>query len=386
MSKDFQLAWECPHLTLEEVVALGTDRRTLSIKQPVGNENTVRIIANDEFLLPQGGLLTLAQLASTTSGPYLLQSTTNVLQISASTGTQTFTLPVYSEARFSTGDIIQMLQKNGLQVVMAENVNSHLVLTDPYSVGSDSFVSVSGTAASALGFGDPTQNNYRQYTARGKQLYPGWGIHNRADTITNRYPKFNSPIKANPILKVSYTTVGSRCRRCQNTYIENDYRYDLSGQALLIENENLLYQATMKIILTDQGSNPYYPWYGTTIRSRVGAKAVGAVASLISEDVRKALSKFKDLQNSQAQYQQVTSKEKIYSVLSVQTQRHAQDPTTFLVDVVVQNAATGPIELSIVFAVPTVVALLGSNGLFLGPEAYALEQAQHLQIPLLPTR
>jgi hypothetical protein len=44
---------------------------------------------------------------------------------------------------------------------------------------------------------------------------------------------------------------------------------------------------------------------------------------------------------------------------------HSQEQTTFLVDVTVQNASNEPIELSIVFTVPEVVALMGGNGLLL---------------------
>jgi phage baseplate assembly protein W len=164
---------------------------------------------------------------------------------------------------------------------------------------------------------------------------------------------------------VTYSVPPHRCLRCGGTYVENDYRFDETGQGILIENEDLLYQACLKILLTDRGSNAYHPWYGTSIRSRIGTKALGGVASLISEDVRQALSKLQALQQSQATFQQVTYKERLYSVLSVQVLPHSQEQTTFLVDVTVQNASNEPIELSIVFTVPEVVALMGGNGLLL---------------------
>ena len=78
------------------------------------------------------------------------------------------------------------------------------------------------------------------------------------------------------------------------------------------------------------------------------------------------------LQNQQAKYQQVTFKERLYSVLSVDVKRHVQDPTTFMVGVVVQNASGEAINLNIVFTVPEVVALMGKNGLMLSQEAAGL--------------
>jgi len=181
-------------------------------------------------------------------------------------------------------------------------------------------------------------------------------------------------VRTNPMLKATYVVPARRCLRCSGTYIENDYRFDETGQGLLIQDENLLYQAALKILLTDRGSNPYHDWYGSTIRSRIGAKAIGGVASAISEDVRRTLVRMQTVQNEQAQYQQVTAKERLYSILQVQTLPHQQDPTTFLVDVTVQNASSEPISLSVVFSVPEVVALMGSNGLFLGTEAVGLER------------
>jgi hypothetical protein len=138
----------------------------------------------------------------------------------------------------------------------------------------------------------------------------------------------------------------------------------------------------LKIVLTDFGSNPYHGQYGTTIRERIGSKAIGNVAAVISEDVRRALARLQDLQEAQSEWQQVTSKERLYAVLGVRTAPHSQDPSTFLVDVTLQNASGEPVTLSIVFSVPEVVALLGSNGLFLGTEAAGLTaEAQRRLFP-----
>ena len=52
--------------------------------------------------------------------------------------------------------------------------------------------------------------------------------------------------------------------------------------------------------------------------------------------------------------------------------RHVSAPSTWLVDVTVQNASGDPIALSIVYTAPGVVALMGSNGLMLGTEAVGL--------------
>lgn len=372
------LAWPCPHLTIEEVVALGTDRRSLACRQPVAGGGTVRILVNDEFFIPQSGLYSAAVLRSAVSGPYDVLESEDTLTVATSAGTQSVTFGVTNTVvRYTADEIVTFLSRAAFSVAAVTVENGHLVFTDTTRVGPDAFVKVSGTAAKDLGFGAPGYNT-RQWATRGVKLYPGWRLASRPDEITNRYPQFEESLSTNPIFKVTYTVVPNRCLRCGGTYVENDYRFDTSGQWLMVENEDLLYQAALKILLTDKGSNPYYPWYGTTLRSRIGSKAVSGVATLISEDVRRALTKYQDLQREQAKYQQVTVKERMFAIIGVQTTQHAQDPTTFMVDVTVQNASSELIDLNIVFTVPNVVALMGSNGLMLGNEVSGVN-------PNLPT-
>lgn len=354
---------------MEEVVALDADRRSLPCRQPVASGGTIRILVNDEFFLPQGGMYTPAVLRSAVSGPYDLIEGEDVLTVTTSAGSQTVTFGITNSVnRLSADAVVTFLNKVPFTVAQVASENGHLVFADVTKVGPDSYVKVSGSAAKALGFGGPwlngTEANYRQWSTRGIMLYPPWRMHTRPDEITNRFPKFDEAVKNNPIFKVTYTVPPQRCLRCGGSYVENDYRFDSAGQFMMIENEDLLYQAALKIVLTDKGSNPYYPWYGCNLRQRIGSKAVSGVATLINEDVRRALTKLQEMQREQTKFQQVTFKERLFSIISVNTQPHVQDPTTFLVDVTLQNASSEQISLNIVFTVPGVVALMGSNMLF----------------------
>jgi len=356
---------------VEERVFLGSDRISLQTSQPIGNAATVRVLVNDDVFIPQAGLFTAAQLHSTVAGPFDLTEGEDVLTVETTRSTQSVSFDVVGTRRFTAAQVVQRMNASGFNAAYVQAANNHIVFTDTSTVGTDSYIRVRGTAAVALGFGGMlgTTTVNRQRGARGAQLYPGWRLEKRVTDGTFRFPQFNSPVRTNPIFKVTYAVPPRRCRRCRGTFIENDYRFTSSGQGIFIQNEDLLYQAALKIVLTDRGSNPYHNWYGSTIRERIGAKAIGNVAALLSEDVRKALSKLQDLQSAQAEYQQVTNKERLYAILGVRSAPHSQDPTTFLVDVTIQNASAEPITLSIVFSVPEVVAIMGSNGLFLGTEA-----------------
>lgn len=368
MSLEFQLAGPCPHISLDEVVALDGDRRSLFTRQSVASLGSVRVTANDDQIIPASGLYTTAQLISSVSGPFDLNQGEDSLMVTTPRGTQSISLGVMGTQRLTGAQVVKELLRRGLTVAFPEESTGYLLLSDTSTVGPESYVRVGGPAASLLGFGAAGVSD-RLWGAVGKQVYPGWRLANKGVPGTlDRYPQFVSRVQPNPVFRVSYATTAARCLRCRATHVENDIHHTQAGDAILIQNEDLLYQAVLKILLTDIGSNPFFPWYGSTIRSRIGAKALGGVAALISEDVRKALSRVQKLQVEQSKYQQVTLKEKLYAIQSVQVLQHEQDPTTFLVDVVVQNASGEPVSLSIVYAAPGVVSLMGTNGLFLGQE------------------
>jgi len=375
MSIEFQLAWPCPHLTVEEVVPLGEDRRSLDPRQPIAALGQVRVLANDDFLIPRQGVYSAAVLSSSVSGPFDIIPNESIFTVETTGGSETLDFGNRVLIRLTTDQVIRRVQIAGWTHVEVRNDNGYLVLVDPNTVGPSAFVKVTGSVAGGLGFGQPGVSD-RPWAAYGREVYPGWDLYLRPDTITNQFVRFRKPLRSNPMLKVTYSVPVQRCLRCQASFIENDYRFDESGNMIIIQNEDLLYQAALKILLTDRGSNPFYPWYGTTLRQRIGTKALSGVASVLSEDVRKALGQLQSLQADQAKYQQMSFKERLYAVLAVNVKRHAQDPTTYLIEVTVQNSSGQPIELNIVFSVPEVVALMGRNGLMLGTEAAGLGTEQ----------
>jgi hypothetical protein len=87
---------------------------------------------------------------------------------------------------------------------------------------------------------------------------------------------------------------------------------------------------------------------------------------LIKEDVSNALKKVQDLQRSQAKYQLVTEKERLYAVRDVLVTQDENDPTVFRVRVIVSNGSNKPIVIDIAYVAPGAVALAGTNGMSLG--------------------
>ena len=386
MSTDVQIGHPCPHLVIEEPVALGDDRRSLVPRAPVGNTTLLRVIANNQYYIPPSGLYSQAILTSAASGPYTIEGCVseggrtvdnNVITVTSSTETKTVRLPIGQ--RVKTDELVRIFRSTFSDIVV-DNDGGHLVFLDVAKIGQESRIKVSGRATEALGF-------LNQRSARGAQIYPGWTLEKREDILPMvnrngmvvtyaRYPKFVDTVRLNPTFKVTYTSPPERCPRCGGTFIENDWRFDPQGDVILIKDENLLYQAALKILLTKRGSNPFHPAYGSKLTDRIGAKAVGATATLIREDVVTALQRMQTLQTGQVRSQEVSFKERLATILAVEVSPHVSDPTVFLVDVVVSNNTGQPVKLSIVFSVPGAVALAGSNNLSLGLDTTGLTPAE----------
>jgi len=357
-------------------VGLESDRRSLLPRAAIANVTLVRILANNEYYLPPDGLYSQAILLGSVSGPFVITGCvsesgvtvdSNVMTVTSSTESHTVRLP--TGQRVTTDALVRFLRGVFSEIVVS-NDNGYLAFADVANIGRESRITVSGRGAEAVGF-------LYQKAARGQQVYPGWVLDYRTDILPMvnrngqivahaRYPKFVEQVRQNPTFKVTYAAPPDRCPRCRGTFIENDWRFDPQGELILIDNENLLYQSALKIILTDRGSNVYHPLYGSLLKSRIGAKAVGAVATLLREDVQTALQRMQALQGQQAGFQQVTLKERLAAILSVEVMPHRSDPTAFLVDVVVSNASGEPVSITIVFSVPGAVALAGTNNLSLG--------------------
>lgn len=378
MSVELQIAFPCQHLVIEEYVALEGDRRTLFPKAPVSNSNLVRILADDRYYIPPTGLYSQAVLVGGVSGPFVIRRCTNLvgpdgnlLVLTTSAGQVEVRLPLGE--RVSATAVEQAIRSAAFDYVQVGTRNGAIVLADTNAVGPASFVKASGQGAAALGF-------TAQMGAHGYEVYPPWQLVARPETYPSlagsrplpaRYPKFTKSIRGNPTLKVTYAAPPEQCPRCRATYIENDMRFDPQGELVLIDNENLLYQACMKALLTRKGSNPYHPAYGSTILDRIGTKFLGATTVLLQEDVRNALLRVQSIQGEQRKYQAITNKERFYSLQNVQV-TPGEDQTTALISVTVANASLEPIALSIVFSVPGAVALAGSNGQTLGLQGVGL--------------
>lgn len=385
MSYEIRIGWPCSHLILEEPTFLSADRRSLGTKAPVANQDSVQILVDDKYYIPQTGFYSQALLTGSRSAPFQIQTCSglagpdaNLLTISSSSGSLEVRLPEGDSV--SLKEVLKAIRSaNVNEVVAVGSYNGAVRLLDNAAFGSASFLRVGGAGADALGW-------EVQKGTRGKMLYPPWKLHTEREvypspqlanalTVVSRYPVFQAPIKGHCTFKISYVSTPERCPRCNATYVENDYRFDALGQPILIYNEDVLYQSCLKILLTSIGSNPFHPLYGTRLMDSIGQKRFGDAAVALKAEIQKGLNKVKTIQKQLREYQSLSLREQLYSVVSVDV-AEGDDPTTFLVSCIVQSASGKPIRLSIAYTAPGATALAGSNGQTLGLNSAGLGQDQ----------
>lgn len=348
---------------------MSADRRTLTPRYPISGSSLLRVVVNDEYLvLPRTGVSTRASISSGLREPYLVAAGEQELVVQTGSRQASTTLPagyLSAEALSEILNSIAVVPNDRPFFTSEKDEMGVLVLREGYRVGPESQIRVLGNAAPNLGFDF-------QFGSVGRIVVPPYALVRRtaegapSDLELGYDIRFLAPIAANYFFSVTYTTPWNLCPRCRGTEVENDYRFDDQGEALQVSDNDLLYQACLKIVLTDLGSNIYAKWYGSSVSSSIGSKALGGAASAIQQSVRAALNNFQGLQTSQSKYQRVTAKERLFSVDQVSVTPDSNDPTVFLIYVQIRSYSSDPIEINIVYTAPGAYALPGTNRLSLG--------------------
>jgi len=364
MSRDVQLAFPCSHVIGEERVALGADRRTLYTSKPISGATLLRVVADDTYpVSPFTGFVTTATVKSYRREPYRVTQANRTLTLTTQLGTATVNLtPGY----LSAAQVIAAINAVASRLVVLTSPNGYVTVADAGDPGASSRVQLSGTALEALGFDEQSGD-------KGKLVIPPWRLYSRSvvnpqDAVDSLgyFIRFDAPVKSGMYFTVTYPVAQNLCLRCLTTGVENDYRFDSQGAVMMVADENLLYQSILKVILTEIRSNIYYPWYGSSLSSRIGSKVLGGTATGIRQSVASALTMFQNLQNSLSRYQRITAKERLFAVDGIGVTQSPNDPTVFFIEVNVRNYASEPVNIDIVYTAPGTYALPGTNQLSLG--------------------
>lgn len=363
MSFDLQLAWPCPHLTVDEPVTLAADRRRLITQRPVAGTGALSLRANDRFLVgPAVGLSVAAAVTGERGGPFIFTRDTAELTVTTPAGAVEVRWAAGYQTSAQVAERLTAAARGSFEVTV--EASGALTLEDRAGPsGPGSRIALAGPARAALGFA-------RQWGGAGRRWVPAWGVAALEGTgpgAEGGYQVvFTEPVMAAPRFTLTYSVEPELCFRCRGTGVENDIRYDSRGAVRTVSGYDLLYQSCLKIILTELGSNPNYLWYGSALAGRIGAKSGPGTRAAISASVRKALENLQALQTVQSKYQLVAAAERLYAIDRIDVDVDPRDPTVYYVTAAVRSYSSEPVELTVVYSVPGTFALAGTNGLALG--------------------
>lgn len=113
--------------------------------------------------------------------------------------------------------------------------------------------------------------------------------------------------------------------------INNDISISSSGDVEIVQNTDKLIQDVLKIVLTSQGSNKFYKWYGSTISQRVVGEVLGTYYTKIeiTRSIQESLSNLISMQQKQSIYQSVSPQETLMAINYIDIELDENDPRVY---------------------------------------------------------
>lgn len=361
MSYDRKIDQLCAHRVVDEPIMLESNHTTVIPLRPIASANSMEVRLNGELTVPSFGVHLPASSGGTREGPFNISSTNNTFAIKVNDGSpQTAIIP--DASRISTKQLAELLSSKLAGVRFYEERNTLRFKTDLTGRSSTLYILPTSTLAATVGI-----KSNRMY--RGLQAAPGWSLINDPNTLRDRPTRlivFDEPLKGfNDYAEINYTTVRQECRRCGGLGVENDWVYGKDGNVIEVRQEALLIQELMKIMYTVRGSNPFQPWYGTTLVEQIGNKLStrGIVQNAITSDINVTFTRWQSIKRQQELNvgQFVSDEEYPFRLDSVLLEQSQKDPTVIFVNMTVQNRSNKPIQLSRGIKLPQPTDLLGST-------------------------
>lgn len=121
------------------------------------------------------------------------------------------------------------------------------------------------------------------------------------------------------------------------------------GDLKKVTDSDKLVQDILKMALTQIGSNPFFPWYG----SPLGNSSIGEVldyemvAAINQDQLGQSLRMIQTLQTEQIRLgQQMSAAEQLAAIKNIEIRRNVSDPRVYLVTIVAMSKALTPIATS----------------------------------------
>jgi hypothetical protein len=185
------------------------------------------------------------------------------------------------------------------------------------------------------------EQNNSAYTVKSVRQY--------LSLIVVSHIEFFKKIKDNgPIIEVNYTTLLDNCPKCVGVKVIDDFYINGEGDYEMVSKEILLLQQVEKIIVTQQTTNIFHTWYGTSLHSFIGIKQTNRelLKTRIREQISTAIEKLKTIQNQMEASGRKFDPEELFGKLLGIDVEDTDDPTILLVTVNFTSKSNYSIEYS----------------------------------------
>lgn len=354
MSFDRHLDQTCSHETVEEVLEGDEDRKIFRPLMPIASEASVKIRLNRLIPVPPEGVTVPAILKGSVRSPsFTVTGSNRILTLIVNQKDTPITFLATTGVSVLVSRIVSDLNKQSNEVrfeVVKDRIYVRTELGSEYST-----VEVVNPSPFADLVGLPRKR------ARGATTVPGWSLvvdPSNPFSVPYRNVVFDSTLQqSNPYLEISYVTTVDNCRRCNGTGYEFDWRYDKKGNTGAVREDALLLQEFLKLFLTDIGSNPFHPWYGTSLQDRIGTKIVSgqATQAAIAADISEAFRRWQSIKRAQEDKigQPVSDNEFPQRLLGVNVVQDDKNPTVVYVSVRIQKRSGDTVDFSRGFSLPS---------------------------------
>jgi phage baseplate assembly protein W len=363
MSFDRQIDQVCTHEVYQEALFVGEDGITVRPFRPVAALSSVRVRLNSLLDVPSWGVKTPGRIEGTKSGPFAIRSGVNNVLVLRSNGGNPQTLTFPDANLISSNELVRSLNFAAQGVVFGVLEDGRIAMQTGME-GDDATMLLDSSSTLATTLGMPTDRVWR-----GKTVAPGWVVVNDPNTLSDRPTRliiFEKKLRGfGDYVEVDYTTIREECRRCGGIGIEHDWRYDIRGDTIEVRDEALLIQEILKLMYTQQGSNPFHGWYGTRLIDLVASKlgVQGVVENVIVADIQQAFRRWQNIKNQQETVvgQIVSDREYPFRLLSVLAQQDTRDPTIVYISLTIQSRSEEPIVLQRGLKLPDPDELISAN-------------------------
>jgi phage baseplate assembly protein W len=129
---------------------------------------------------------------------------------------------------------------------------------------------------------------------------------------------------------------------------DGDLKLGRNGDLDIVQDTEKLVQDIVKIVSTQIGANPFFPWYGSPITKSLLGRSFDRrfVSSVATQQLRTTLERLQTLQQDQMRRNQiVTPQEQIAAIQKVYVDRNIVDPRFYTIVLTVLTKAFSKVEI-----------------------------------------